>query len=76
MLLLQRRIGFQRPDYQNRGTLALFLSVPEISLLCLPITFFSLTLFIYLFILVSAGPQVPSVAVYSTEDKQSEWPDL
>lgn len=41
MLLLQRRIGFQRPDYQNRGTQAVFLSVPEISLLCLPITFFS-----------------------------------
>lgn len=31
---------------------------------------------IFFFFLVCAGPQVPSVAVYSTEDKQSEWPDL
>lgn len=64
------------PEQRNSS---LFLSVPEISWLCLPVTLFFPPPFFFfkkiIIILVRAGPQVPSVAVYSTEDKQSEWRD-
>lgn len=58
-LLLQRRIGFHGPDDQKRQTLAFLLSAWNI-------------IHIAFFFWVRAGPQVPSVAVYRTEDKQSE----
>lgn len=68
MLLLQRRIGFQRLAYWYGGGIWAFLLVPcymKFIIAFLLTVFFPPESF-------CVGPQVPSVAVYSTKDKQSK----
>lgn len=67
MLRLQRRIGFQRLAYWYGGGIWAFLFVPCYMKLIIA---FLLTVFPPESFCV--GPQVPSVAVYGTKDKQSE----
>lgn len=65
MLLLQRGIGFQRIDYWYDGGLVSFKVSASFIAFMLTDVFFSPEL-------LCVGPYVPSVAIYSTADKQSE----